>query len=94
MEKSILFKLAIILTLMHLKGESFEEIYSFVKYLKYKSSTLKLKEILLIHVGRGVTIKIVLISQLRPQFSFQHLILKLLNMEIEVSLQNQEVLMF
>ena len=34
---------AIILTLMHLKGESFEEIYSFVKYLKYKSSTLKLR---------------------------------------------------
>ena len=34
---------AIILTLMHQKGESFEEIYSFVKHLKSKSLKLKLK---------------------------------------------------
>ena len=35
---------AIILTLMHQKGESFEEIYSFVKHLKNKSLKLKLME--------------------------------------------------
>ena len=33
----------IILTLLYQKGESFDEIYSFIKYLKSKSLKLKLK---------------------------------------------------
>ena len=35
-------QISVILTLMYQKGESFEEIYSFVKYLKSKSLKLKL----------------------------------------------------
>ena len=35
-------QISVILTLMYQKGESFEEIFSFVKYLKSKSLKLKL----------------------------------------------------
>ena len=44
---------AIILTLMHQKGESFEEIYSFIKYLKSKSLKLNLKGNFLDTCGTG-----------------------------------------
>ena len=54
-------QISVILTLMYQKGESFEEIYSFVKYLKSKSLKLKLKMvILLILVAQVEIIKIAL----------------------------------
>ena len=61
----------IILTLLYQKGESFDEIYSFIKYLKSKSLKLKLKEILLIHVELAEIIKIALIFQQQLQFFSQ-----------------------
>ena len=79
---------------MHQKGESFEEIYSFIKYLKSKSLKLNLKGNFLDTCGTGGDSKIALISQLQPQFFLLHLTSKSLNMEIEVLHQNQEVLMY
>ena len=64
---------ALILTLLYQKGESFDEIFSFVKYLKNKSMKLKLKEISLILVELAETIKIALIFPLQHQFFFQPL---------------------
>ena len=58
---------AIILTLMHQKGESFEEIYSFIKYLKSKSLKLKNKVSEADQVSFSILIKLILLLFFRHE---------------------------
>ena len=62
----------IILTLLYQKGESFDEIYSFIKYLKSKSLKLKLKGNFIDTCELAEIIKIALIFQQQLQFFSQH----------------------